>query len=216
MTRIDLKSNKRRHLCLQRACSSGEQGFTLVELLVSIGIFSVIMAGMFSFLWGVSAHWQTGQEIADATENARLGLNRMTRELRQASMITAADSTSVSFNVDFGGGQETITYTYTPGSETDGIANGTVWRTSTTSSGQVALVDGVESIQFSYFGNNYRCDANADGIIAESEIYGCSGSPLREIAEVDITLVMNAGDRTSKTFDAQAWLRNRLETQNTT
>lgn len=192
-----------------------EEGFTLIELLVSIGIFSVIMAGMFSFLWGVSAHWQTGQDIADATENARLGLNRMTRELRQASVVTAADSTSVSFNVDFGEGQETITYSYTPGSEADGVANGTIWRTSTASADDVALIDGVESVQFSYFGNNYRCDANNDGVISESEIYDCSDTPLSEIAEVDIDLVMNAGNRTSKTFDAQAWLRNRVETQYT-
>lgn len=199
-----------------RDCERSEEGFTLIELLVSIGIFSVIMAGMFSFLWGVSAHWQTGQDIADATENARLGLNRMTRELRQASVITTAGSTSVSFNVDFGSGPETVTYSYTPGSESEGTANGTIWRTSTASSGEVALIDGVESVQFSYFGNNYRCDTDTDGIITESEIYGCSDTPLNEIAEVDINLVMNAGDRTSKTFDAQAWLRNRVETQYTT
>src|SRR3990170_5042492 len=85
------KSSEIRGLFFRMHCiPKKEHGFTLVEMLVSISILTVIMAGMFSFLWGASTHWTTAQNSAEVTENARLGLNRMTRELKQASYITSA------------------------------------------------------------------------------------------------------------------------------
>ena len=183
----------------------GESGFTLVELLVSIGIFTVIAAGMFSFLWGVSAHWSTGQDIADVSENARIGLNRMTRELRQASGVTQAGSEQVSFRTDFGNGQEIITYAFVEG---EGNENGSVVRTSTASNGQATLMNNVSGLEFNYFGSDYTCDSDGDGEIVYSELLGC-GDIETMTARVDIDLTMQAGDRAEKKFVGQAWLRNR-------
>ncbi len=183
-----------------------ESGFTLIELLVSIGIFLVIVSGMFSFLWGASAHWSKGQDVADVSENARIGLNRMTRELRQASAVTDASSSQVSFVVDFGDGQETITYTFTQGE--DG-GSGSVMRTSTVSDGEATLVNDVSSIEFNYYGSDYSCDSDSDGEITYSEIVDCDGDTADLIARVDINISLQAEGRTEKNFVAQAWLRNR-------
>ena len=183
----------------------GQDGFTLVEMVITISIFAIAMTCMFGFLWGVTRHWQTGKEIADVTDNARLGLNRMTRELMQASQVTSAAPNQVSFAVDFGDGWQTITYGVTPGSQG---GTGTVWRKSTLSPVQSTLVDHVDSIEFSYFGSDFHCDSNGDGVITYSEIQACGGD-LTKIARVDIQLNMRSGSGASQGFTGQAWIRNR-------
>lgn len=188
-----------------------DQGFTLIEMLVSISILTVIMAGMFSFLWGASKHWSTAQNTAEVTENARLGLNRMTRELKQATKVTTAQTGSVpklSFNVNFGTGAESITYGFTPG---DTGHPGSMWRSTSTDPGQqVTLVNDVQSMQFTYYGNDYKCDTDPDGIVFWSELQACSASPASKISRVDISLTLGTGSENGQTFVEQAWLRNRV------
>ena len=141
------------------------EGFSLVELLVAIAVLAVFLSGVFAFLLGASNAWRTGQNTTNMTENARAGLNIMTRELKQASQITSASDNQVSFLVDFGTGDgvQTITYGFTPGT---GGTSGQVWRNSPGS----VLINDASNIQFTYFGNDYRCDANGDGSIAYSEL----------------------------------------------
>jgi prepilin-type N-terminal cleavage/methylation domain-containing protein len=187
-----------------RIASQG--GFTLIEMLVSILILSVIMTAIFAFLWGASRYWQTGRDAADVTENARLGLNRMTRELKQGSLITVADTTQVSFAVDYGDGDETVTFGFTPG---DGGAGGLVWRTSSSATQQATLIDNVDNAEFVYYGNDYRCDVNGDGRVSLEELNSCSTDPEAKISRVDIVLTMSSGGSAQQTFVGQAWLRNR-------
>lgn len=185
-----------------------QKGFTMVELLVSIGILTVIMAGMFAFLWGASTHWQTGQNMADINENARLGLNRMTREIKQSSEIIEASTSQLQFDVNFGTYDETITYGFTPGY---GSAPGTVWRETSLEPGQqLTLMDDVDSITFTYFGNDYRCDEDQNGTVTYSEVIGCEIGSTATIARVDIALSMRADSSPTKVFLGQAWLRNRV------
>lgn len=180
-------------------------GFTLIEILVSMSILTVVMAAIFTFLWGASSYWRTGQNTADVTENARMGLNRMTRELQQAS--TVLTTSQISFLVDFGTGAETVTYGFTPGSGSD---TGIIWRSSTSGSQNVTLVNNVDSVQFDYYGNDYRCDLNpTDGLVTMTELQACSADPAPKIARVDITLNLSAGGGSQQTFVGQAWLRNR-------
>lgn len=195
---------------LRRFLNKQEHGFTLVEMLVSVSILAVIMAGMFSFLWGASMHWNTAQNSAEVTENARIGLNRMTRELKQASNVTTAQTDEVTFTVDFGNGVETISYGFTPG---DSGETGTVWRDTSASPGEFTLINNVEAMQFNYFGSDYKCDTQvSDGIVTWSELQVCSATPASKISRVDISLTLQAGNGSSQPFVEQAWLRNRLTT----
>lgn len=182
-----------------------ERGFTLVEMLVSISILSVIMAGMFSFLWGASSHWQTGRDAAEVVDNARLGLNRMTRELKQASAILVAQPDEVQFVADFGNGNETITYGFTPG---DGGETGSVWRESSVASGELVLINDVAYERFDYYGNDYRCDTDLSGTVTYGELTACSADPVGHISRVDIVLRLSAGGSAQQEFVGQAWLRN--------
>lgn len=202
------------HLSLNRirkalpvADRSGQGGFTLIEILVSMLIFSVVMTAMMAFLWGVSSYWQKGKDMADINDNARSGLNRMTREIRQASVVTIADDTRIAFNADFGSGQENISYWFNAGS--NGAA-GSVWREDKLNGlgPQLVLFNNVNSMTFTFYGNDYKCDANQNGLVNFQEIMACGGD-LQKIARVDISIGMKAGSST-QTFVDQAWLRNRL------
>jgi len=187
--------------------NKNEHGFTLVEMLVSISIFTVIMAGMLSFLWGASNHWNTAKNSAEITENARIGLNRMTREIKQANAVTAAQPDRITISADFGTGAEQITYGYTPGENGE---TGVVWRSSSVSPTETTMINDVQNMQFVYFGSDYKCDTGvADGVVTWSELQSCSTSPVSKIARVDIELTLQAGSGNGQTFVEQAWLRNR-------
>jgi prepilin-type N-terminal cleavage/methylation domain-containing protein len=205
-----LKSTLTRKLS-ERDNLRDQRGFTLVEILVSIAILTVIMAGMFTFLWGTSKHWTTGRNLAEETDNARIGLNRMTRELKQSSQVTSAQSDQVSFRTNFGSGDETITYGFTPG---EGGEPGKIWRSSSLSPDQrVVIINGVESYSFTFFGNDYKCDTQEPiGIITWGELQDCSTSPAAKIARVDISITLRSGNGAGETFVEQAWLRNRTTT----
>lgn len=191
-----------------RKCSDdGEHGFTMVELLVSIFLLSVVMTAVFSFLWGASNYWNTGQAAADVTDNARNGLNRMTREIKEGSLVTNATPDSVSFRVSFTGStEEIITYRFAPPSA--GVP-GTLFRESSLSPGELILVNNVDQVQFDYYGNDYRCDFDANGRVIWSELQSCSADPAAKISRVDITMTMSTGGETQKEFFGQGWLRNR-------
>lgn len=110
-----------------RLRGAGSQGFTLVELLVASFLFLLLSATVFSAVVAGARTAQNSREYNDLNEEARLLLNRMSRELREASAITAVSNpghavnssgtalygsyysadadgdTSVTFNVDFNG-----------------------------------------------------------------------------------------------------------------
>jgi prepilin-type N-terminal cleavage/methylation domain-containing protein len=182
-----------------------QEGFSMVEMLVSMGILTVIMAGMLTFLLGTSRNWQSNQDTAETIDNARIGLNRMTREIRQSTNVTAAAADSVTFVADFGDGEETITYSYVEG---EGSEPGQIWRASSVAASDSVLVEKVDDAVFDFYGSDYRCDSSGDGIVTYSELQNCDASPEALIARVDIALYLSSGDDTRE-FVGQAWLRNR-------
>ncbi|MFN2522554.1 MAG: PilW family protein [Mycobacteriales bacterium] len=98
-----------------------EAGFTLVELLVASALFMALNVFTFTAVIANARSTTSVRQAGDVNEEARVVLNRMSRELREASSITsganpgtatftstyatfdpAADS-SLTFEVDFNG-----------------------------------------------------------------------------------------------------------------
>jgi type II secretory pathway pseudopilin PulG len=71
-----------------RRVERGDQGFTLVELLVAGMVFMVLGGMLLSSLVVASSSSRTTRAKHDMNEEARTSLNRMARELRQADAIT--------------------------------------------------------------------------------------------------------------------------------
>lgn len=109
-----------------------ESGFTLVELMVTMMMMLVVMFALYSIFDMSLRVFGFGNDKTEATENARLGLERMEREIRAAypqdkagvggtvdeALITSAISnpaTEITFGNDLNGNRlvdpnEVITY----------------------------------------------------------------------------------------------------------
>jgi len=77
-----------------------KKGFTLVELLITVVLFSVLAAVVsWVFMVGLRT-WDSGKERADIRQNAGLAMERMMRELSLTSEITRARSDEIRFEAD--------------------------------------------------------------------------------------------------------------------
>jgi Tfp pilus assembly protein PilW len=112
-----------------------DDGFTLIELLVGLVLTSLVTSTIFTAVMAATRVAKSSRTVNDLNEEARLVMNRMTRELREARVVTSVvnpagpggatmDGTgdvSLTFEVDFNGNgviepdaadPEVLTYLY--------------------------------------------------------------------------------------------------------
>lgn len=77
---------------LDRVRHAEDRGFTLVELLVGSSLFLVLSATLFSTVLSGANSAKNNRQYNDLNEEARLLLNRMSRELREAQEIVAVSN----------------------------------------------------------------------------------------------------------------------------
>ncbi len=77
------------------------EGFTLVELMVSLGIFTILVAVVYTVLLIGDSTTRTGLINIELSQNARLGIDRMLKELHNArrSTISIPDDSYITFQV---------------------------------------------------------------------------------------------------------------------
>ena len=91
-----------------------DSGLTLIELLVSMILMGLVGTIVFTSVLATQRASESSRQVNDLNEEARLVLNRMSRELREAKRITAVinpmgpgysatSDTSITFEVDFNG-----------------------------------------------------------------------------------------------------------------
>jgi prepilin-type N-terminal cleavage/methylation domain-containing protein len=74
-----------------RRSGRGQNGFTLIELLVSLAIFAIISVAVYSsFAAGIRV-WRRTQEFSSIYQTARLLLEDMARELKNAAPIPGTE-----------------------------------------------------------------------------------------------------------------------------
>src|SRR6266852_1256991 len=61
-----------------------QSGFTLVELLVALGMFLVITGAAFTLLGTSQKHYQTESQVLTSFQEARLGLDQVVRDVNDA------------------------------------------------------------------------------------------------------------------------------------
>lgn len=79
-----------------RCVGSDSRGFTLVELMVVIGIFGVIMGAVYSIYLTHMKNAYSQEELIDVQQNLRTAMDRITRDLRMAGVLLPSDVTPLS------------------------------------------------------------------------------------------------------------------------
>lgn len=143
-----------------------DAGATLVEMLVALVLFSVLGSVLMASFLASRDAVVAAKETHGLNEEARVALNRMSRELRQASAITAVSApdgaTSLTFEVDFNGNgvidasavdPEVLTYRW-DGSKILLTANDTTGTAVT----HPILSGNVNAFALDYWSSDYRRD----------------------------------------------------------
>ena len=215
-----------------RTRGDAQGGFTLVELLVASFIFLILTSSLFAAVMAMSNGVRTTRDQNDLNEEARLMLNRMTRELREARRIQAASNpggttfnaganSSVTFDVDFNGNNiiepnasdpERLTYTY----------DSALRQVTLQAAGEnfPILAANVSAFKLTYTSRLYQLDAAPkDGIVTWEELdadtsgaYGNRNSALdQELEYIDsVTIEFSVfTGRRRQDYRTQVDMRNR-------
>lgn len=94
-----------------------DAGFTLIELMIAIAIFSLVITGVIGAYWEQLRSHNTQQQILEMQQNARAAMHYITRELRMAGYDPTGSSgagltpdnavrTSATFSMDITGGED--------------------------------------------------------------------------------------------------------------
>ena len=72
------------------------KGFSLIEMMVALGILSLIIIGLVTFFSGGTRAWVTGQYQLEAQRNARYAMDRMVKEIRGGkNIISGSDGDTI-------------------------------------------------------------------------------------------------------------------------
>lgn len=167
--------------------ANGNKGFTLIELMITMVISSIIMAGIYA-IYNAQATARRNQKIVvDMMQNLRAGVYFMEREIRVAGFdpmqtanagITIANLSDIQFTLDdnqdgdlaLGAGidpRESIHYMLSNDGNGDGIADAGGSSTLQRIDGVNPAVDiatDIEALQFFYFDNTGAQTTNLNSI----------------------------------------------------
>ena len=211
---------------------------TVVELMVAMLLFSVVSTAAFQMLVGQTRGAETTRALAEVTDNARMGFNRMVRDVREADVISnvtwdaavpaGANSFTVKVNYDGDGTYETgeiVTYSFDPVeaevtlclSNAAGVCSSTreVLMEGVSASGPQAFDYASNNLEWDWDGNGTTTwrdvdDAVSHGITGVGDDDGALDGPeFPHLTKVHFALQVTAGDLESA-FITTAQLRNRV------
>ena len=87
-----------------------KKGFTLIELMISLGFFTLLIIAIYAVLTMGDSTMKTGLTSIEVSQNARVGTGYMVKELygAQVATVSISDGNSVTFQVP--GNSNTIQY----------------------------------------------------------------------------------------------------------
>lgn len=115
--------------------------FTLVEMMITVGIGSLVFAGLASLMFYTSRSFAAMSNYVDLDRQSRNALDHMTQKVRSASTLNSFSTNSISFRYN----GQTLTYAYSPNAKT---------LTETLGSASTVLLRDCQQLQFSMFQRN--------------------------------------------------------------
>lgn len=187
-----------RRSAIRRKMLNEQGGFTLVEVLVTMLMMVTVMFALYSIFDMSLRVFSFGNDKVEAVENARLGMERMEREIRAAYPYDKADEVDPDDTLLATHESDEITF----GNDTNGNRE----------------IDGGEEITYSLVGSTLQRDGDpvaesiqTDGLEFEYlEGDGTTTAIEEDTDIVSITLIVDVDGRT-QTLNTDVALRNRSE-----
>lgn len=206
-----------------------ESGFTLVELLVAMGLFALLTTTAMVAVLSTNKAVTAAKSFTSMNEQARIAFERITRELRQAEQITAVTlpatlggASALTFTDDFNANgvidltavdPEVLTYRYDPAAQRVTLTANDPDGTAVT---RPILSDNVTKFDLQFRSSLWQYDKNGDGVTTWQELDASPGVgngngtldvELAKIDSVVIELTITDGGH-AQTYQTQVGLRN--------
>ncbi len=152
------------------------KGFTLVEVLFTMAIISILIAGLFMVLNIADVTWSLDEGLLGLQEQARQAMDGMVRELRQSrgSNVTITGGTSIQFSIPTNITSEPVAYSDLISYYVD---NGQLIRRHPLDESRVVAND-INSLTFSCWnGTNWGDDCSESNIL---QIWLSAGKTVRQ------------------------------------
>lgn len=179
----------------KRRLLRGEGGFTLAETLVAMTMMVTVLFATYSIFDMTVRVFDYGDDELEAVENARLGLERMVREIRAAypqdggTLLSAGDADELTFQNRPGTGPpETITYSLSGGSRSYLRRNG---------QRMAGPLDGTDGVRFAYCASSASCSSV---LAAEHQV---------DLVRITIKARAPGAASVTRTLTTDVYLRNR-------
>lgn len=194
-------------------------GVTVVELLVAVSILAIISVSFMSVLLSVSRSADTNEEIVRVSEEARSGMNRIIREVREGQLIGSLAPDRFEIRNDYDGDgvyeirNQNGDYEYLV-VEYDSTLRAILLNDEVLA-GNVGPIDASTPV-FLFTSNDLRYDWNGDGVTTKEELDQAPAKGFTDVDGSDVALYDNVRIRfriliggETRVFDGQAQLRNR-------
>lgn len=208
--------------------SPRDAGSTLVEVLVALGLFAVVGSVLLGFAVSTSRVTDDTRSMTRVSEETRLAMERLTRELRQSADIldvhqptSPTDTTALTFWTDFDGDgvqdldavdPEVLTYRWNPVTRRLTLTANDASGTATT---RPVLAAAVSAFTVDVRSSAWQHDTDRDGTTSWQELDQAIGNAngvadLEELRWLDLVAVsITATDGThEQTYRTQVDLRN--------
>jgi prepilin-type N-terminal cleavage/methylation domain-containing protein len=132
---------------------SKRNGFSLIEMMVVVGILGLMVLGLVTFFTGGARSWISGQSQLEAQRNARQAMDMMVREIREGESVSGT-TTSITVEIPALGTEtaDSITYSWAGTSGNPINREGNI------------LINNVKKLEFTY------PDASKISIILEVDV----------------------------------------------
>lgn len=206
-----------------------DAGLSLVEVLVGMALFGVLGTLLLGLALSTSRVTEDTRNLAGVTEQARLAMERITRELRQAEEVrsvqfTGGEPSALTFWTDFNGNgevnlnaadPEVMTYRWNQGTSALTLTANDADGTAIT---QPVMAVDVTRFTIDLLSSQWQYDLNGNGTTTWQEL-DQSGAPVGnangtldtpELAEIDlvgVSMKVSRGSRAQE-YSTQVDLRN--------
>lgn len=210
---------------------AADAGLTLIEVLVAMSLFGVLATLLLGLSISTGAVSNDVRALSNINEESRLAVDRLSRELRQATEVTAislpataTDRTSLTFWTDFDGDgaqdlnaadPEILTYAWDPVSDQFSLTVNDAAGTAVT---RPLLAANVSEFALDLRSSLWQYDSDGDGRTSWQELDATSaggnndgapdGAELQKLDLIGVRMVVLDGAR-SQTYTTSIDLRNR-------